>query len=354
MYKELLLKAEEVYNQNFPNEATFERAVFFSWGCVIGDCAFCYMSTQPKDKKPKETKRSMESIFAEFILAKELKWDIGFFTGGIGVFTPHEIEIMLKVIYNIIGEKIWLSVGPTSADLLTHYAPYIKGVVGSIETINPQLHKKVCPSKPIEPYEKMFLEAKKIGLQRAMTFIVGMGETKEDIKLLIKFIEKYEINKIHIYGLIPEKKTIFENYPVPSVEEQAWWIAQLRIHFPKLDIQAGIWDDRLERISPLLKAGANSLSKFQALKFFGTKTAIELEHQVALSGRKFKSNLTVLPKTDWKKEVEKLEVPAEMKTKILEKLMRYVTQMEKNITKNRDNKIIITLLPNHYLLEELV
>jgi len=340
MDKDLLLKAEEVYGQNFPNETTFERAVFFSWGCVIGDCAFCYMSTQPKDKKPKETKRSMESIFAEFILAKELKWDIGFFTGGIGVFTPDDIEIMLKVAHQIIGEKIWLSVGPTSADLLKRYIPHIKGIVGSIETINPQLHKKVCPSKPIEPYEKMFEEAKKLGLQKAMTFIVGMGETKEDIKLLIKFIEKYEINKIHVYGLIPEKKTMFENYPAPSAEDQAWWIAQLRINFPKLDIQAGIWDDRLERIPTLLNAGANSLSKFQALKLFGTKVAFKLEKQVNLSGRKFKSNLTILPHIDWKKEVDKLEVTEEMKVKIWEKLMKYVAQMEKNMKLNKNSNLL--------------
>ena len=45
----LLIEAKEVYSQNFDNFTSFERAIFFSWGCAIGDCTFCYMSTQ-KDK----------------------------------------------------------------------------------------------------------------------------------------------------------------------------------------------------------------------------------------------------------------------------------------------------------------
>ena len=69
---ELMEKANQIYLDNFPNETCFERAVFFSWGCTIGDCTFCYMSTQPKDKPPKETRRSEESILAEFILCKNL------------------------------------------------------------------------------------------------------------------------------------------------------------------------------------------------------------------------------------------------------------------------------------------
>jgi len=48
---DLIEQADRIYKENFPAETAFERAVFFSWGCTIGDCTFCYMSTQPKDKK---------------------------------------------------------------------------------------------------------------------------------------------------------------------------------------------------------------------------------------------------------------------------------------------------------------
>ncbi len=326
---ELIPRAQKMFAQHFPSVTNFERAIFFSWGCTIGDCQFCYMSAQPSWKKPSETKRSVESIFAEVILAKQLGWDIGFFTGGIGVFTPNEIESMLRVMNEIVGDKIWLSVGPVPMPLLIKYQPYIKGIVGSTETINPNLHKKVCPSKPLEPYEKMFLAAQKLGIPRAMTFIVGMGETKSDLPLLVNFIRKYDISKIHVYGLIPTKGTAMEHYPVPSMEQQAWWIAQIRIACPTIDIQCGIWEDRTERISSLLDAGANSISKFQAIKFFGAPVAHAIEEQAQKAGREFKGTLTTMPDVDWHREVERLSLDEETKKRVQEKLQQYIVQMTK-------------------------
>jgi len=326
---ELISKANTIYQNNFPPAVCFERAVFFSWGCTIGDCTFCYMSTQPADKPPRETRRSAESILAEFLLAKHLGWDIGFFTGGVGVLKPDELEFLLKAAVEITGEKIWLSVGPVPEILLKKYLPYIKGVVGSTETINPVLHKKVCPSKPLAPYERMFLAAKELGLQRAMTFIVGLGETQDDLVLLKSFIEKYDISKIHMYGLIPQKGTIHEHDPVPTAEEQAWWIAQLRIAFPTLDIQCGIWEDRIGRVSLLLQAGANSISKFKAIKLFGTAVAKGIEQEAAKAGRTFRGSLTELPEIDWDAEIEKLSFSSELRQKIKFKMGQYLKDMRK-------------------------
>ncbi|MEK6950744.1 MAG: radical SAM protein [Nanoarchaeota archaeon] len=323
----LINQAHSLYLKNFPTTTAFERAIFFSWGCTIGDCGFCYMSTQPADKKPTETKRSKESILAEFILAKNLGWDIGFFTGGIGVFTPAELEFMLNAATEIVGEKIWLSVGPLSKPLLQRYLPYIKGVVGSTETINPRLHKMVCPSKPLEPYERMFAAATELQLKKAMTFIVGMGETQQDLPLLINFITRHSIDKIHVYSLIPQEGTMFAQATIPSAEEQAWWIAQLRIAFPALNIQAGIWEDRLEYIPLLLKAGANSLSKFRATALFGTFQAAELERQVQAAGRAFKGTLIALPEVDWNEQINALSFSEELKQKIGVKLFQYLHKM---------------------------
>ncbi|HLC90412.1 MAG TPA: radical SAM protein [Candidatus Nanoarchaeia archaeon] len=326
----LVQQAGQIYKEHFPLTTGFERAIFFSWGCTIGDCTFCYMSTQPVDKKPVETKRTVESILAEFILAKKLGWEIGFFTGGIGVFTPREIKDLLEKIYAITQEKIWLSIGPIAKPLLQEFLPYIKGVVGSTETINPVLHKLVCPSKPLAPYERMFVAAKELGLARAMTFIVGMGETREDFQLLKTFIEKYDIDKIHVYGLIPQEGTMFAASLPPTEEEQAWWIAKLRIAFPPLDIQCGIWEDRVGRVSLLLQAGANSISKFKATKLFGTSLAQEIEDQAGQAGRTFVGTLTRLPDIDWDGEIEKLPFSSELKEKVRKKLWLYLQKMQRN------------------------
>ena len=328
---QLIEQAQKVYAENFENSVTFERAVFFSWGCMIGDCTFCYMSTQPLEKVVQETKRSNASILAEFILCKYLQWDIGFFTGGVGALKPDELEFLLKSIYEIINEKIWLSIGPIPKPLLQRYLPYIKGVVGSTETINPVLHKQVCPSKPLKPYEAMFENSQEFDLQRAMTFIVGMGETKSDFSLLVDFIKKYDIHKIHVYGLIPQEGTPFEHATIPSQEQQAWWIAKLRIEFPQLDIQCGIWEDRIERVPYLLKAGSNSISKFKALKLFGTDIAKDIEEQAALANRKFVGSLTILPDIDWHHEIDKLNFEEKLKEDIKKKIDLYLKIMEYNI-----------------------
>ena len=42
------------------NLITLERAVFLSWWCDKGDCAFCYMSTQKdKIKDPTKARRNI-------------------------------------------------------------------------------------------------------------------------------------------------------------------------------------------------------------------------------------------------------------------------------------------------------
>ena len=327
---ELMQEAHRVYEKHFSKETCFERAVFFSWGCTIMDCSFCYMSTQPKEKAAPETRRSTASILAEFLLAKHCGWEIGFFSGGIGVLKPKEFLTLLENIHKITKEKIWINVGPVAKPLLELYKPYIKGVVGSIETMDPKLHKEVCPSKPIAPYVKMFQAAKELGLENGMTIILGLGETRKDFVLLEKFIQENSITKIHLYSLIPHKGTPFARSKIISKEEQAWWIAKLRIAFPQLDIQFGIWEDRIDRISFLLSSGANSISKFKATKLFGTKLAQEIETQAKVAKRTFRGTLTKIPDIDWEKEILLLHLEQALQEEVKEKLELYLQKMQKN------------------------
>lgn len=333
-FDELLIKAQKVYLQNFKAETCFERAIFFSWDCSIKDCGFCYMSAHTKRQNSnKIARRSTESMLAEVISCKKMGWELGFVSGGINAFTQPELKELLEKISITYGQKVWLNAGPIPMQKLEELAPFLKGVVGSIETINSELHKKVCPSKPTLPYEQMFESAKKIGLKTAMTFIIGLGETIEDFDCLKKFIQKYDIDKIHFYSLIPHKGTMFENAKIPSAQYQAEWIAKTRIEFPKIDIQCGIWSDRVDRINLLLKAGANTISKFQAITKFGTQTAHQIEEQATKSQRKFNGTLTKFLQINAEKEVEELPFEKELKQKIKNKLIEYVEVMKKSARK---------------------
>ena len=330
----LIQQAEKTYAKHFPPITGFERAIFFSWYCSIRDCTFCFMSAQPKDVEPKKMRRSTESLLAEALLCRLLGWEFGFLSGGINAFSSGDMKRLLPLIVASYGDKIWLNIGPLSSQVLEAYQPYLKGVVGAIETVNPLVHKKICPSKPIEPYLRMFDVAHTMNLQNAITFIVGVGETKEDLPLLLEMIEKYHISKIHIYSLVPEKGTIFTEKDIPSPEYQAWWIAQVRIHFPTINIQCGIWKDRIRSLPLLLRAGANSFSKFPATRFFGTKYAYDIEEHVRKAGRIFQGTLTQLPDIDCTKEVRMLPGDGLLQEKVREKIIQYIRKMEKNLHMN--------------------
>lgn len=308
----------------------FERAIFYSWSCQLDECCkYCYMSTLPKEKRTKDKVRSFASLLAETIITKKLGWDYGFLSGGVGVFSDEKILDLLKKTNQIMEEPVWVNIGVLSKKQMELFKPYIKGVVGTIEILNPALHKKICPSKPIAPVEKMFENAKELGLLRGMTLIVGLGEAIDDFELLKKFISKHGISKIHIYGLNPQKGTLFENAEPPSIEYHAEWIRKTRQAFPNIDIQAGIWLDRVNYVAELLNAGASSISKFPALKAFGSKQAKEIEHQAKLAGRKFIGTLTKMPRIDWDEEVGKLDYDIELKEQIKKKIRDYLRQMEK-------------------------
>lgn len=302
----------------------FERAIFFSWYCGIRDCAYCYMSTQPDSKK---AVRSKESLLAELLICKKLDWEIGFISGGVGAFSRAKFKDLLKDMFKVSGEKFWLNVGALKADELIEYLPYTKGVVGSIETVNKELHDSICPSKPMEPYFDMFLEASARGLKKAVTIILGLGETLDDFKEFEQMVRKYDISKVHFYGLNPQKGTKFEKFKPPTAEYQAEWIIRTRKEFPKMDIQMGIWLDRVDRVAMLLRAGANSISKFPALKKFGSEEAKEIEKQASIAGREFVGSLTKLPSIDWEQEVWKLDLDDDLKAKVLFKLEQYLAKM---------------------------
>ena len=150
---------------------------------------------------------------------------------------------------------------------------------------------------------------------------------EEDFSLLKDFIIKHHISKIHVYGLNPIKGTSFEKALPPTKEEQAWWIAQLRIAFPKLDIQCGIWLDRVDYVPLLLKAGANSVSKLPAIKKFGSVEMGKIEEGAESVGRKFRGTLTSLPSVDWDKEVDKLDIDECLKKSVKVKLKQYLGKM---------------------------
>ncbi|MFH0867895.1 MAG: radical SAM protein [Candidatus Woesearchaeota archaeon] len=307
----------------------FERAIFISWYCSIGDCAYCYMSTQKQRiSNPKKARRTTASILAEAYLCKKLGWKIGFLSAGYGSYTTKSILELCKNIYEITNQKLWLNIGVLDEKTIKELSPYLEGICGAVETTNEKIRKKVAPSKPLKPIENMYKICNKYNLKKSMTFIIGLGETINDFKTLKNFIINNKIDKIIFYALNPIKGTIFEHSKGPNINYFIEWIKKTRNEFPNIDIVAGHWVNRVQYIHSMLDAGANSITKFPAIKLFNSKFAKTIEDETKKAGYEFQGTFTKLPKINLK-EIDKLKLNKRLKNDIKLKLNSYLKKMKK-------------------------
>ncbi len=308
----------------------FERAIFLSWYCGRGDCKFCYMSTQKdKIKDPRLARRRISSILAEVIICKNLGWKIEFLSGGYESFTSDELLDLFKKIFEITKEKQWLNIGVIKEEDIIKFLPYIKGLCGAVECVNEKVHKYVCPSKPIKEITDMYELCDKHNLEKAMTIILGLGETEDDIPKLIKFIQENKIKNVTFYRLNPQKETEFKEGP--TTEYYVKWLKEIRKEFPNLNIIAGSWVNHVDEIHELLNAGANNFTKFPSIKLFNSKFAQTIEKECKTANREFQGSLTKLPNINWDNEIKKLSFDDKLKENIKVKLNSYLKKMGRSL-----------------------
>jgi biotin synthase-like enzyme len=288
---ELLQKSSQIALKEHGNQITLERAIFLSWWCDKGDCAFCYMSSQkPLIRDPRKARRKAEAILAEAEMVRRIGWNIEFLSGGYGSFKTAEIKNIAENILQITGKPVWLNVGITCE--LESYGDEIDGITGAVEAVNPELHQKICPSKPVNDVMNMLEIAGDLGFKKAITIILGLGETPDDLKYLFKMIEEYGIDRVIFYSLNPHPDTPYADQPQPASLYYAVTVAATRIRFPHLEIIVGTWTDNLPNIGSLILAGANGLTKFPLFKIFGTNYGKRVEDEVRWAGRELKGTFT--------------------------------------------------------------
>jgi len=272
---------------------------------------------------PQKAKRRKESLYTEALIAKKLDWKLEFLTGGYGIFPFPELVSISEVMHEIFEEKIWLNMGVMSKFQLEKLKPFVKGIVASIETLEPTLHYKVAPGKKLEPFSDMLKNAKELGFKTSMTIVLGLGEDESHYKYVYDYIKEHDLDRITYYALRPVKGTPYTNGPDP--EYVAWWIAKTRVDFPKIEIAVGTSETRIPEINFLLRAGANIFTKLPSTRLFGTEGGVKIGEEVEKAGREFMSNFLSLPENlNWKKEVETLKtIPEDSKERLVLKLEEY-------------------------------
>ena len=288
---DLIKKANEITLKNHGDLVTLERAVFLSWWCNKGDCAFCYMSTQKnKIKDPAKARRNISNIYAEAEMCKRLDWNIEFLSGGYESFTTSEIKEIASTIKDITGDGVWLNTGIT--DELSEFGSEIKGITGAVEVANPEIHNRVCPSKSLNDISHMLDTAGDLGFKKAITIILGLGETLDDVEYVIDYIKEHKIDRVIFYSLNPHKETVYADSSQPASLYYAQVVARVRLEFPDIEIICGTWIDNLANIGILILSGANGITKFPLFKMFGTKYGKRVEEEVKWAGRDLKGTFT--------------------------------------------------------------
>ena len=139
-------------------------------------------------KNPKKARRRLESIFAEVLICKICSWEIGFLSAGIASWATPELKEVLEGIYKITGKKQWLNLGVLREGQIKELLPYIEGITGTVECVNEKLRNEIVPDKPLNEIDKMFETAERYKIKKAITIIIGLGETIEDFPKLVELI----------------------------------------------------------------------------------------------------------------------------------------------------------------------
>lgn len=325
---ELMAQAQEIYKAEFNNEVWFERSIFTNWTCGIADCKYCYLSTKPK--LDMSALRSPESILAEALVMKLMGWKVGYITGGLRVEKQDYMVELLQKLELVLGYKIMMNFGPYTNKEVDQYAPYITGMGSAIESFDPELHKFICPSKPLPALMKFLGHLKEHNLKKLITIILGIGEKMSDVDEVTRYVKEYDITYVQLCFLKPQEYTVFAETDSPNPDYMAWWIAKLRIACPKLIIKVALVKDRISDFSLMLDAGANCFSRYMVFKDFASPFALELKKECEKAGRTLLGNFTDLPTINWDVvEQELVEKQVGDVQTILTKAKSYVKRLEK-------------------------
>ncbi|HIP89957.1 MAG TPA: radical SAM protein [Candidatus Nanopusillus sp.] len=298
------IKAYKLTSKYHGNFVDLKRALFLGWYCDLKDpCKFCYMSTQKnRINDPKSARRRLESILAEAVLMKRIGWKLEFISGGYG-YTSEELNRILELVAYLQRSKQYLNVGIVDFERLN--LDLVEGIVGAVETVNEDLHRYLCPQKPLDKTKDMLLKAKEYGLKTGITIILGLGEREKDIDKLLDLIEELDLDRITFYSLNPQKNTIFENRSSVTTLEYMNWVSTVRLNFPKIEIITGTWVDKLSNIGPLVMSGSNTITKFPLFSIYGRKEGITVEKEIRSTGREMLGTFSDIEVLKGSKKLEK-------------------------------------------------
>jgi biotin synthase-like enzyme len=144
------------------------------------------------------------------------------------------------------------------ADLKTLKEAGIDRISCALETTNAEAFRNLKPGDSYEARLNTLKDAKEMGLKISTNFLIGIGETIDDIDSGIRLSEKLGFDFLSISSLQPTPFTESEKWDRPRPYFVARVAAAARIAMPESDITASFGCDSYADMSWGMKCGANS------------------------------------------------------------------------------------------------
>jgi biotin synthase-like enzyme len=143
-------------------------------------------------------------------------------------------------------------------DLLTLKEIGVDRVSCALETTNDQVFHHLKPGDNYENRLKTLQTAKEIGLNISTNFLVGIGETIDDLDSSIRLAQQLGVDFLTISSLDPTPFTESETWDRPKPYFVARVVAAARIALPEVDISADFGCNTYAGLAWGMKSGANA------------------------------------------------------------------------------------------------
>ncbi|MBS4026540.1 MAG: methylornithine synthase PylB [Clostridia bacterium] len=261
--RELIFSAaRQIRAKYFGNKVFLYGFVYFSTYCS-NHCSFCYYR-QTNQESPRYRKTSDETVAIASQLVKSGVHLIDLTMGEDPFILRSNPELLVELVKKVTEETnvpVMISPGLVKDKLLvelfkagaTWYACYQ-------ETHSPLLFRDLRIKQSYHARMKKKALAKQIGMLVEDGILLGVGETKTDIRDSLMAMMELGASQTRVMSFIPQNNTPLAHYKTPSRDLEMLVIAIMRIFFQDKLIPASLDIDGISGLEQRLKAGANVIT----------------------------------------------------------------------------------------------
>ncbi len=183
-------------------------------------------------------------------------------SGWMGVSLPDYFYDYIQAIKEIADVEVVVTFGAVNkVDMVRLKKIGVDSVSCGLETTNQEIFRKIKPGDSYKARLKTLQDAKELGLKTATNFIIGVGESLDDIDDGFKLVKQLGIDYLSIGSFCPTPFTEMEAWERPSPYHVAQITAAARVSFPDIDIAACFdCDNTSVNYAWGIKSGANAYS----------------------------------------------------------------------------------------------